>query len=129
MNSKTAVQNQFGETIKQARTEAQLGLREAALMLQINPGYLSNLENNATKAMPSDEVIKKLSKLLKLDYENLRDMATQIAPDHRGMKKLSEEEVRGMQAFYRFAKEHNMTPTEAMKKVEKVLAEGKTKRG
>lgn len=107
--------NQFGKTIKEARERAGFGLRQAALKMCINPGYLSSLENNLHKAIPSDEVLKKLSKLLDLNFKEIQNMAMCVAPDLRGFRqRLTKEEAQGMQLFYRFTKEHKLKPAEAV---------------
>lgn len=122
MSNTHSFKNQFGETIRKAREKADLGVREAALKMRINPGYLSSLENNTHKSIPSDEIIRKISNLFGIKFEELRVMSISIAPDLRAMReKLTAEEAEGMQAFYRFTKKTNVNPLEAVNRLEKLF--------
>jgi transcriptional regulator with XRE-family HTH domain len=59
----------IGDVIREARAEFGLSLRDVTKQLHITPSYLSDIENN--RRVPSEEVLRKLANLLKLDYDDL----------------------------------------------------------
>lgn len=78
----------FGSFVKQKRTEKGISLRKFAELLNIAPGYMSDLEQGRRNA-PSDKKIEKLEEILKLtelEVFFLNDLAAQtrenkLAPD------------------------------------------------
>jgi transcriptional regulator with XRE-family HTH domain len=67
--------NSLGSTIKQARIDKGMKLRELAKELGISPGYLSNIENDRTDTPPSGELLKKIASILTLNETNLLALA------------------------------------------------------
>jgi transcriptional regulator with XRE-family HTH domain len=59
----------IGDVIRDARMKLDLSLRDVTGKLDITPSYLSDIENN--RRVPSEEVLRKLADLLKLDYDDL----------------------------------------------------------
>lgn len=62
---------QIGQTIKRLREERNLSQSQLARSLDIQPCYVSKLENNKADYPPSDRVLRKLSKQYQLDYVTL----------------------------------------------------------
>ena len=56
-----------------------LSLRDITKKLHITPSYLSDIENN--RRVPSEEVLRKLADLLKLDYDDLMARAGRFGKD------------------------------------------------
>ena len=74
----------FGSLIRKLRIEQEIGQRELANKIGIAASYLNDLEKGKRSA-PKQIVIKKLSKLLKIDIHKLNDLAGiskgNVAPD------------------------------------------------
>ena len=78
----------FGEFIKQKRTEKGLNLRKLAELMDIAPAYLSDIEKGKRNS-PSPEKMSKLVELLELNEEEvllMNDLAAEartntVAPD------------------------------------------------
>ncbi len=78
----------FGEFIKQKRTEKGLNLRKLATLMDIAPAYLSDIEKGKRNS-PSQEKMLKLAKILELTEEEIllmNDLAAEarsntVAPD------------------------------------------------
>lgn len=64
----------FSQTIVEARTKNNLGLRELAKRINISAGYLSEIEREL-KPAPSNEIVKALADTLSLDYNELSQLA------------------------------------------------------
>ena len=58
-----------GETLRQARVSKDLGLREFAKKLHLNPQALGNIEHN--HSLPSDTILAKAADYLGLDFSTL----------------------------------------------------------
>jgi len=73
----------FGKKIRQLRKEKGLGQRAVAAQVGINFTYLSKIENDKVDfaAFPSEATIRKLSRVLDADEDELLLMAEKI-PDH-----------------------------------------------
>lgn len=61
--------NSFGEYLQAARNAAGFKLREFAKLVGIAPSYLSDIEND--RRVPSEDVLRKLARELKLDMTEL----------------------------------------------------------
>lgn len=68
---------EFAKTIQNKRKEKEYTLEELAGKLGVGKSYLSKLENDRVPA-PSKDLIKKISEVLFLDYEQLSIMAGRI---------------------------------------------------
>ncbi|MYL45012.1 helix-turn-helix domain-containing protein [Virgibacillus halodenitrificans] len=66
--------NDFGNYIKSLRTDKKLTIRQLELYSGVSNSYLSQLENGK-RSIPSPEILKKLSKGLKVPYKELLDKA------------------------------------------------------
>ncbi len=69
----------FNEVIKNARQSLDKGLRELAREINLSPSYLSRMEAGDFPP-PSEEVIIKLAKVLKIDSDELLALANKIDP-------------------------------------------------
>jgi transcriptional regulator with XRE-family HTH domain len=64
----------FSAYLKKLREKNKLSIRQLALYSDVSAGYLSQIESGA-RGIPSPEVIKKLHKPLKVEYEELMKAA------------------------------------------------------
>ena len=84
MKKKSLSNEIFGSLIRKLRIEREIGQRELANKIGIAASYLNDLEKGKRSA-PKQIVIKKLSKLLKIDIRKLNDLAGiskgNVAPD------------------------------------------------
>jgi transcriptional regulator with XRE-family HTH domain len=69
----------LGEVIRDARAKLKLSLRDVAKKLDITPSYLSDIEND--RRIPSEDVLRRLSKFLQLDYDDLMARAGRFGED------------------------------------------------
>ena len=67
----------FGEVIKELREQKEYSQRQFAIALDITPTYLSKIERGEFPP-PSEEVIKKMSTLLKYDSDLLLAHAEKV---------------------------------------------------
>ena len=76
----------FGTYIREIRILKNIGQRELAQKIGIAASYLNDIEKNKRKA-PKQIVLKKISKLLKINLDDLNDLAGiskgNVAPDIR----------------------------------------------
>lgn len=113
----------FGQTIRKARLDWGLGLREAALKMGMTHGYLSNLEKNHYGSIPSDSVLRKISKLYQLDLDDLRSLAVGVSPLTALKVLASKQEEAVIHAVYRLLKQHGTEKVEeGVNQLQKALA-------
>ena len=60
----------LGEVVRELREKADLSLRELAKRLDVSPPFLSDVELG--RRYPSDETLHKISKVLKMSVEELK---------------------------------------------------------
>jgi len=81
---KSNLKIKFGSFIREQRIKLEIGQRELAVKIGIAASYLNDIEKNKRKA-PKQKIIKKLSKVLKINLEDLNDLAGiskgNVAPD------------------------------------------------
>ena len=81
---KSNLKLKFGSFIRERRIKLEIGQRELAVKIGIAASYLNDIEKNKRKA-PKQIIIKKLSKVLKINLEDLNDLAGiskgNVAPD------------------------------------------------
>ena len=81
---KSNLKLKFGSFIREQRIKLEIGQRELAVKIGIAASYLNDIEKNKRKA-PKQIIIKKLSKILKINLEDLNDLAGiskgNVAPD------------------------------------------------
>jgi HTH-type transcriptional regulator, competence development regulator len=105
----------LGDRLKRLRKERDLGLRETASKVGISATFLSRVENNAEKAAPSEEVIRKLANVLGEEFDTLMQLAGRVAHDVADVIKADA----GMPAFLRRAREENLSAEDLMKLLDK----------
>lgn len=101
----------FGDHVRTLRVNARLGLREAAGLLDISPGYLSRFEAGEARP-PSGDVLHRMAKVYECDIRELMDRAQNraaevISADQTGAGPLA-------QAFYRLAQDQSRDKQELM---------------
>jgi len=69
----------LGQVIRDARVAAGQSLREFARTLVITPSYQSDIEND--RRIPSEDVLKKIAGLLRLDFEELMALGGRFGED------------------------------------------------
>ena len=81
---KSNLKIKFGSFIREQRIKLEIGQRELAVKIGIAASCLNDIEKNKRQA-PKQIIIKKLSKVLKINLENLNDLAGiskgNVAPD------------------------------------------------
>jgi transcriptional regulator with XRE-family HTH domain len=65
--------NTFGELISNLRKEKGYTIREFAKIVQLSPGFISQLERNKANTFPNEENIRKMAKIL--DYDEFQLLA------------------------------------------------------
>ena len=84
MNKKFFFKEKFGSFIRNIRIEQKIGQRELATKIGIAASYLNDIEKGKRFA-PKQIVIKKLSRILKIDIDSLNDLVGiskgNVAPD------------------------------------------------
>jgi transcriptional regulator with XRE-family HTH domain len=70
----------FGEHIRQWRKERGLGLRRFAKAVGVSPTFLSKMERGLG-ALPGEEVLRNMAKILGKDADELLAMADKVAAD------------------------------------------------
>src|SRR5262245_17315343 len=68
----------FGETIKELRIQRRMTQREFAESLNVNFTYISKIENDKLEVLPSEDLIRRMAKLLGTDAEDLLDLAGKL---------------------------------------------------
>ena len=74
MNKKNLLHNKFGTYIRELRIKNEIGQRELAKKIGIAASYLNDIEKNK-RAAPKNDIIKKLSIILKANLNILNDLA------------------------------------------------------
>ena len=84
MKNRQSFKEKFGPFIRNLRINLNITQRDLAKKAGIAPSYLNDLEKEKRSA-PKLDVIKKISKILKTDFNKLSDLAgrskKEIAPD------------------------------------------------
>src|SRR5947209_14977113 len=75
----------FGERVRELRKGKNLTLRELAVKVKVNFTYLSKIENQKLSfgEYPSEDLIRKLAKVLEADEDELLLLAEKIPADIR----------------------------------------------
>ena len=82
----------FGDLVRDARVAAELSLRELARRIEATPSYLSDIENN--RRVPSEDVLRRIAKALKLDFEDLVVRAGRIGSEAERLARRSPDAAR-----------------------------------
>jgi transcriptional regulator with XRE-family HTH domain len=80
----------FSNYLKRLREKNKLSIRQLALYSDVSAGYLSQIESGI-RGIPSPEVIKKLHKPLKVEYEDLMRAAGYL--EENGQPSSEEDEL------------------------------------
>lgn len=109
-----ANQKKFGESIRKARMDLDISIREAAKRIGISPSYLTNLEQNIDGIAPDDQLIRKVSTVLDLNYNELRELSKHVRGLKSLEKKLSPADKNNIYAFYQIAQEKGITTSKLL---------------
>jgi transcriptional regulator with XRE-family HTH domain len=74
------MENSFGETLREVRIKAGVGLRELARLVRKSAGYLSDVENGRVPP-PSEAVIMEITSALRVEKEVLLSAASKVDPE------------------------------------------------
>lgn len=66
----------LGSKIKELRVQADITLRELARRLEVAPSHLSDIEHD--RRHPSEDKLKKLADLLRVPFEQLKDLDPRV---------------------------------------------------
>ena len=115
----------FGSFIREFRIKKDIGQRELAKKINISASYLNDIEKNKRPA-PKLEILKKISKILDIDFKYLNDLASisnkDIAPDIYEFIKNKPE----ITSFLRILKESDFNKSD-LSELEKKILKNKTK--
>ena len=115
----------FGSFIREFRIKKDIGQRELAKKINISASYLNDIEKNKRPA-PKLEILKKISKILDIDFKYLNDLASisnkDIAPDIYEFIKNKPE----ITSFLRILKESDFNKFD-LSELEKKILKNKTK--
>ena len=115
----------FGSFIREFRIKKDIGQRELAKKINISASYLNDIEKNKRPA-PKLEILKKISKILDIDFKYLNDLASisnkDIAPDIYEFIKYKPE----ITSFLRILKESDFNKSD-LSDLEKKILKNKTK--
>jgi transcriptional regulator with XRE-family HTH domain len=90
----------FGRFIKEKRMALGFSLTEMGAKLGCSAPYLSGMENG--KENPADDMVKKISKHLKLNHDDLSRRVEAFRKQNiKGLKAIPSEQVDGVVAFYK----------------------------
>lgn len=70
----------FGERVKRKRKAKQITLRKFALLIDVSPTYISQIENNKVSP-PTEEVICKIARVLEENRDELLALVNKIHSD------------------------------------------------
>jgi len=70
----------FGKTLRNMRLQAQVGLRELAVLIDKSPGYLSDVELDRVPP-PSEAMILDIAKVLNVNKKDLLMAAKKVDPE------------------------------------------------
>ncbi len=88
----------FGSIVREARLQKKIGLREFAIMMDLSPAYISQMEADICKP-PKEENIKNIAEKLEINADKLLAIAGKISDDVREailQKFLEAPEVAGL---------------------------------
>ncbi len=91
----------FGQTVRKLREEKKITLRKMAVMLEVSATYLSKIERDEPGSKPSEGVIKKISRILGHDEDELLAMAGKISSD---LQEIIRQNPKQLASFLRTAK-------------------------
>jgi transcriptional regulator with XRE-family HTH domain len=99
------VKTKFGEHIRQLREKKGFKLRELANLVNLSPGYLSQMERNLLPGLPSEETITLLAEYLGADKLELMLLADKLPKSYVDVIKAglrdNPKEVTEIAAFFR----------------------------
>jgi len=115
----------FGLYIRELRIKEKIGQRELALKVGIAPSYLNDIEKNKRSA-PKNDIIKKLSIILKTDLDLLNDLAGKskktLPPDIIEYLEKNSKLISLIRSF-----KNNNLKNHELKKIEENINKSKTK--
>lgn len=125
MKNKSFSTEKFGPFIRKLRINLDITQRELAKKAGIAPSYLNDLEKEK-RAAPKQEVIKKISSILKTDLNQLNDLAgiskKELAPDISEFIKNNPKII----SLIRLMKENNLSQSQ-LSQIENSISKKKTK--
>ena len=75
-------QKTFGSVVGEARLQKKIGLRDFAIMMDLSPAYISQMEADICKP-PKEENIKRIAEKLEINADKLLALAGKISDDVR----------------------------------------------
>ena len=125
MPKKSIYSGTFGSYIRKLRIKNDIGQRELAKKISVAPSYLNDMEKDK-RAAPKNELIKKLSAILKADINIMHDLAGSskktVAPDIEEFIKDNPNII----SLIRTVKENKIS-NEEIRQLEKKMSKSETK--
>jgi len=72
----------FGTFVREARLQKKIGLREFAIMMELSPAYISQMEADICKP-PKEENIKNIAEKLEINADKLLAIAGKISTENK----------------------------------------------
>ena len=108
------MRGRLGKRIRQLRTARGLGVREMSTLIDVSATYLSRIETSAEQSPPTEDVLRRIARVLDADCDELMRLAGRV----------SAESVRTiladpqMPAFLRLVRERGLSADALMRLVE-----------
>jgi choline kinase/DNA-binding XRE family transcriptional regulator len=119
------IEYNFGSYIRKIRLERSIGQRELAKKIGLAASYLNDIEKNKRSA-PKNDIVKKLSLILKVDLDLLNDLAgsskNTLPPDILDYIEKNPETVSLIRSF-----KNNKLNQQEIEKIEESINKSKTK--
>lgn len=112
--------NEFGSFIRKLRNEKEMTIRQLELYSGVSNSYLSQLENGK-RGIPSPDIIKKLSKGLKVDYNELMIQAGYMDRDNQFSETYDPEFIKFMDEVKVWYKNEPKTKEEKLRIMRKMF--------
>jgi transcriptional regulator with XRE-family HTH domain len=109
----------LGDRIRTARISQEKSLRQLSREVDVTPSYLSDIEND--RRVPAEPVLKKISQLLDLDFNELMSLAGRFGEE---AEKYVRKQPMAVQLFRRIA-EHNLDENKLKRLMEQIDKEEK----
>lgn len=108
--------NDFGQYIRSIRNEREMTIRQLELYSGVSNSYLSQLENGK-RGIPSPDIIKKLAKGLRVDYNNLMVKAGYMEESDNNIDPEFQKFMDEVKVWYKDEPESKEEKLEMMKKM------------
>lgn len=93
----------FGTFVREKRLEKKIGLREFAIMMDLSPAYISQMEADICKP-PREDKIQRIAEILNINTDYLLALAGKISTENK--QKIINEILEKHQSKSKLKKKH-----------------------